>query len=146
MVAFQKTKELLPGESQVLTITFNLRDVSRYDEKTSSFILDKGNYIVRVGNSSDNTKVYCVIYLEENVITEKLKNVGGKSDFGELEIDVEYKDDLNNVDLITLTRSDISTKEAQYNYTPKYNDFVKSLKIEDAAKMCLSETIGRSLN
>lgn len=144
MVAFQKTKELLPGESQVLTITFNLRDVSRYDEKTSSFILDKGNYIVRVGNSSDNTKVYCVIYLEENVITEKLKNVGGKS--GELEIDVEYKDDLNNVDLITLTRSDISTKEAQYNYTPKYNDFVKSLKIEDAAKMCLSETIGRSLN
>ena len=142
LVAFKKTKDLLPGESQVLTITFNLRDVARYDEKTSSFILDKGNYIVRVGNSSDNTKVYCVIYLEENVITEKLKNVGGKSDFGELEIEVEYKDDLSNVDLITLTRNDIPTKEAHYNYTPKYNDFVKSLKIEDAAKMCLSETIG----
>ena len=142
LVAFQKTKELLPGESQVLTITFNLRDVARYDEKTASFILDKGNYIVRVGNSSDNTKVYCVIYLEEDVITEKLKNVGGKSDFGELELDVQYKDDLSDVDTITLRKDDIPTKVAQYNYTPKYNDFVKSLKIEEAAKMCLSETIG----
>ena len=54
---------------------------------------------------------------------------------------MEYKDDLTNIDLITLTKSDISTKEVQYNYTPKYNDFVKNLKIEDAAKMCLSETI-----
>ena len=142
LVAFQKTKELLPGESQVLTITFNLRDVARYDEKSASFILDKGNYIVRVGNSSDNTKVYCVIYLEEDVITEKLKNVGGKSDFGELELDVQYKDDLSDVDTITLRKDDIPTKVAQYNYTPKYNDFVKSLKIEEAAKMCLSETIG----
>ena len=142
LVAFQKTKELLPGESQVLTITFNLRDVARYDEKSASFILDKGNYIVRVGNSSDNTKVYCVIYLEEDVITEKLKNVGGKSDFGELDLDVQYKDDLSDVDTITLRKDDIPTKVAQYNYTPKYNDFVKSLKIEEAAKMCLSETIG----
>lgn len=143
LVAFEKTKELLPGESQVLTISFNLRDVARYDEKTASFILDKGNYIVRVGNSSVNTKVYCVIYLQEDIVTEKLKNVGGKSDFGELELDIQYKDDLSNVDTITLSKSDISTKEAQYNYTPKYNDFVQSLKIEDAAKMCLSETIGQ---
>jgi len=71
-----------------------------------------------------------------------LKNVGGKSDFGELELDVQYKDDLSDVDTITLRKDDIPTKVAQYNYTPKYNDFVKSLKIEEAAKMCLSETIG----
>ena len=142
LVAFQKTKDLLPGESQVLTITFNIKDASRYDEKSSSFILDKGKYIVRVGNSSDNTKVYCVIVLEEDVIIEKLKNVGGKTDFGELELDVKYKDNLSNIDLITLSKTDISAKEVKYDYTPKYNDFVKSLKIEDAAKMCLSETIG----
>ena len=111
LVAFKKTKELLPGESQVLTLNFNLRDVSRYDEMLSSFILDKGKYIVRVGNSSNNTKAYYVINFEEDVITEKLKNVGGKSDFGELEIDVEYKDDLSNIDIITLTKNDISTKE-----------------------------------
>ena len=111
LVAFKKTKELLPGESQVLTLNFNLRDVSRYDEMLSSFILDKGKYIVRVGNSSNNTKAYYVINFEEDVITEKLKNVGGKSDFGELEIDVEYKDDLSNIDIITLTKKDISTKK-----------------------------------
>ena len=142
LVAFKKTKELLPAQSEVLTLTFNLRDVSRYDEKIASFILDKGNYIVRVGNSSDNTKVYCIIFLEEDIITEKLKNVGGKSDFGELELDVKYEDDLKNTDMIFLTKNDISTKEAKYNYTPKYNDFVKNLNIEDAAKMCISETIG----
>ena len=141
LVAFKKTKELLPNESEVLTLRFNLRDVARYDEKTSSFILDKGNYIVRVGDSSDKTEVYCVVYVEENIITEKLKHVGGETDFGDLELNVEYNDDLSRVDVITISKNDIFTKEAKYNYQPKFNDFVKSLKIEDAAKMCISETI-----
>ena len=141
LVDFKKTKELIPNEKQPLDLVFKLRDVARYDENQASYILDKGNYIIRVGNSSDKTKVFCVINLEENIITEKLKNVGGKADFGELEFPIEYKDDLNAIQIISLAKSDFSTKEANYNYKPNYSDFVKSLNIETAAKMCLSESI-----
>lgn len=135
LVAFKKTKELKPDEEQVLTLTFKLSDVARYDEETASYILDKGTYIVRVGNSSRKTIVFCMISLEENITTEKLKNVGGESDFGDLELKVQYKDDLTDVEKIKLTKDDFTTKEVKYDYKPDYNEVITGLSMEDVGKV-----------
>ena len=144
LVAFKKTKELKPDEEQVLTLTFKLSDVARYDEETASYILDKGTYIVRVGNSSDKTKVFCMISLEENVTTEKLKNVGGESDFGDLELKVQYKDDLTEVEKIKLTSEDFTTKEVKYDYKPNFNEVITGLSMEDVGKVCICSFSGVS--
>jgi len=42
--AFGKTKELKPGESQTLTLTWKTMDMASFDEKASAWVLDKGNY------------------------------------------------------------------------------------------------------
>ena len=144
LVAFKKTKELEPDEEQTVTLSFKLSDVARYDEETASYILDKGTYIVRVGNSSDKTKVFCMISVEENITTEKLKNVGGKSDFGDLELNVRYKDDLTDVEKIKLTKDDFTTKEVKYNYKPKYNEVITGLDMEDVGKVCICSFSGVS--
>ena len=144
LVAFKKTKELEPDEEQTLTLTFKLSDVSRYDEETASYILDKGTYIVRVGNSYDKTKVFCMISVEENITTEKLKNVGGESDFGDLELTVQYKDDLTDVEKIKLTKDDFTTKEIKYDYKPKYNEVITGLDMEDVGKVCICSFNGVS--
>ena len=144
LVAFKKTKELKPDEEQVLTLTFKLSDVARYDEETASYILDKGTYIVRVGNSSRKTIVFCMISLEENITTEKLKNVGGESDFGDLELKVQYKDDLTDVEKIKLTKDDFTTKEVKYDYKPDYNEVITSLSMEDVGKVCICSFNGVS--
>ena len=144
LVAFKKTKELGPDEEQTLTLTFKLSDVARYDEESASYILDKGTYIVRVGNSSDKTNVFCMISLDENIITEKLKNVGGESDFGDLELQVQYKDDLTNIEKIKLTKDDFTTKEVKYNYQPKYNELITGLSMEDVGKVCICSFNGVS--
>ena len=144
LVAFKKTKELEPDEEQTVTLSFKLSDVARYDEETASYILDKGTYIVRVGNSSDKTKVFCMISVEENITTKKLKNVGGKSDFGDLELSVRYKDDLTDVEKIKLTKDDFTTKEVKYNYKPKYNEVITGLDMEDVGKVCICSFSGIS--
>ena len=41
LAAFAKTKELAPGEEQTLTIPYDLRDVSSYDEKASAYVRAK---------------------------------------------------------------------------------------------------------
>ena len=144
LVAFKKTKELEPEDEQTLTLTFKLSDVARYDEETASYVLDKGTYIVRVGNRSDKTKVFCIVSLDENYITEKLKNVGGKSDFGDLELSVSYKDDLTDVEKIKLSADDFSTKEVKYDYKPAFNELITGLDMEDVAKVCICNFNGES--
>ena len=144
LVAFKKTKLLEPNEEQSLTLTFKLSDVARYDEDSTSYILDRGTYIVRVGNSSDKTQVFCIISLDEDIVTEKLKHVGGESDFGDLELNVVYKDDLSNVEKIILTKDDFTTREVKYDYLPKFNELITGLSIDKVAKVCICNFNGVS--
>jgi beta-glucosidase len=71
LTAFGKTKLLAPGESEKLTLTFNLCNLSSYDEELSAWILEKGEYGVFLGNSSRSLEPILVVILDENVITEK---------------------------------------------------------------------------
>lgn len=50
--AFAKTHELQPGESQQIKMTFTNYDLASYDEKSSSFVTDKGTYIARFAASA----------------------------------------------------------------------------------------------
>lgn len=74
LCGFQKTAWLNPDESETVTVNFNLVDFSSYDEETASYILEKGDYIVRVGNSSRNTTPVCVVELSDTVVCKKTQN------------------------------------------------------------------------
>ena len=67
--AFGKTKLLLPGESETLTLEFYLKDVASFDEQRYSFVLEKGYYDVRLGTDSRSTMVAGSVYLPADVTT-----------------------------------------------------------------------------
>ncbi len=50
--AFGKTALLAPGESEVLTIGWNVMDMASFNEKTSAWELAKGTYQWHVCSSS----------------------------------------------------------------------------------------------
>lgn len=81
LAAFTKTKELQPGEMQTVTLTFGMHQLASFDEETRCDILEAGNYILHIGNSSRNTKVCAVIELNHTALVQKLHDVGGKPDF-----------------------------------------------------------------
>ena len=72
--AYAKTDELAPGESQTLTISYKTSDMSSYSEELEAYIMEAGEYIIRVGNSSRNTHVAAVAVLDEDCVTEQLSN------------------------------------------------------------------------
>ena len=127
-----------PNESAELKLSFKLEDVARYDEEKAQYVLDKGNYIIRVGNSSQKTEVYGYVSLNEDVITQKLKNVGGKVDFPPLKPEIKINDDLTNAQKIELTKTDFNLVEADYNYKSKINEKIKDLSNEELGKLCMS--------
>lgn len=74
LAAYGKTDELEPGQSQELTITFDTTEMSSYSEARASYIMEAGDYLIRVGDSSRNTEVAAVITLDETAVTEILSN------------------------------------------------------------------------
>ena len=84
LAGFAKTDNLAPGESQKMTVTYKTTEMSSYDEAKAAYVMEDGDYIVRVGDSSRNTKVAGVLTLDKDVVTEQLSN--------QLTLDKNWKD------------------------------------------------------
>ena len=75
LVGYAKTDELAPGESQILTISFDTSEMGSYDTAKAAYVMEDGDYIIRVGNSSRNTHVAGKISVAEDTITEQYSNL-----------------------------------------------------------------------
>ncbi len=71
LAAFHKTALLAPGEAQALTLEFELSAMASYREKDNCFVLEQGDYILRLGNSSRNTASVAVVTLESEIIVSR---------------------------------------------------------------------------
>ncbi|MBO5375097.1 MAG: glycoside hydrolase family 3 protein [Clostridia bacterium] len=74
LCAYSKTDIINPGESEEVVISFDLTDMASYDEEAAAYVLEKGDYIVRCGNSSRNTKVAFVIRVSKDVLCTQVSN------------------------------------------------------------------------
>lgn len=75
LVAFKKTKLLEANEEQKLTLSFAIADLASYYEDGAEYRLEKGNYVIHVGNSSRNTKDVLTIAVDSEIVTEKCTNI-----------------------------------------------------------------------
>ncbi|MDY5664056.1 MAG: glycoside hydrolase family 3 N-terminal domain-containing protein [Blautia sp.] len=75
LIGFGKSDLLAPGESQKLTISFQIASMASYSEKKAAWVLEAGTYYIRVGNSSRNTRIVAALVLEKEAVTVKLKNL-----------------------------------------------------------------------
>ena len=71
LAAFAKTDLLRPGESCEVSLQFDLKDMASYRTADESYILESGEYVLRVGNSSRNTVPSAVITLDREVIVSR---------------------------------------------------------------------------
>lgn len=78
LCAFWKTDCLAPGESRTGVLTFPFTQLASYQESTASYILEKGDYVLRLGNSSKHTHVAAVLTLPQTVVTQQCRNLFGK--------------------------------------------------------------------
>ncbi len=77
LCAFDKTKLLQPGESEILTLSYKVDDMSSYDDygytgHKSAYVLEKGVYTVYFGNSVRNTSVAGTINVDALEVVEQL--------------------------------------------------------------------------
>lgn len=120
LVGFAKTGELAPCERQNVKINFSLGYMASYSEKDAAFILERGDYIVRVGASSVDTKASVVISLDENAVVSKLRNICPLRESMVMTAPAVRgnADDLSDAIRLVLRGADVATESVQYK-TPE---------------------------
>ncbi|MCR5388982.1 MAG: glycoside hydrolase family 3 C-terminal domain-containing protein [Lachnospiraceae bacterium] len=134
LAAFAKTKKLNPSEEEEVVLTFNMADVASYSERAASFILENGDYILRLGNSSTNTNPVAVLRLSKTGVTLRAKNVLGKPDFADFKPENPAKKEAPaRISLVELNGLSIPTVNVEYAVKEPVNPFVEKLSDNDLA-------------
>lgn len=137
LVGYAKTKELKPQEKEILSICFDITDLSSFDSDIHCSILEKGDYIIYAGTSSNEIFPCAIIRLIETVITETLHNAGGTPLFLDICPDVSdaQKDDLS-LPVLDLKFVKEEKKRANYNGNIETADF---LALEEQVAVCVGK-------
>lgn len=72
---FEKTRLLIPGERQTLTLEIPAKDFAVYDDKTHAFILEAGEYTVFAGGSISEAEKIGAFTLAQEQVVEKTCSV-----------------------------------------------------------------------
>ncbi|WP_455616952.1 glycoside hydrolase family 3 N-terminal domain-containing protein [Eisenbergiella sp.] len=161
LAAFAKTAELKPGEVQELEMSFDTKNMESYDTETASYIMEKGEYILRIGNSSRNTRICGITVLDQDVVIRRVKNICNCNKVAELKpkwhtyFGESEKEEKIQARICTLHTSDIKTETVAYETeskllkgspkclwkdvikgTKSIDDFISSLNEEQLAYLC----------
>ena len=75
LVAYAKTSELKPDESEKITVEISLEHLTSYDEKRAAWILESEFYGIWIGNSLADAKLCGGVKLDNEVILRQVKNL-----------------------------------------------------------------------
>ncbi len=131
LAAFVKTKELAPGKSCRPKVSFDLADLASYDTDTSSWILEAGDYVVRVGTSSADTTVAAVLQLPETVTVRTCRNTLGYCGFDDWKAKGVKADVPADAPRLAVDPAAFPCVKTDYNPDYDIDPFVASLSDED---------------
>lgn len=69
--AFVKTGVIAPGEKETVVLSFDMKDLASYRETDAAWVLEAGDYIMRLGSSSRDTEAVAALVLDAEVVVEQ---------------------------------------------------------------------------
>ena len=129
LIGFTKSKLLVPNQETLLSMSIPYHYLASYDPETKSTLLEKGRYVLYIGQSSDKRSLIAGFDLDEDIILSKHKEICPlKKKLNILEPDFPKKDLLIPDNLILkLDKSNIKPEE------------IKELITEDAPENPMDE-------
>lgn len=71
---YAKTKNLLPGRSQTVTIEIPTEALASFDAEKAAFVMEPGDYLLRMGKHSRDTEVVQILRLDEEATLRQVRN------------------------------------------------------------------------
>ena len=137
LCGYKKTKELAPNGFDLIFIIIDFTKFGCFDEKRAVSFLPKGDYIVRIGNSSVNLKAVAKCKLKEEVILEKLANKCSINNITDYIPEKREVEELENVPEFIIDTKYFFTKEVEYKKDEYIDPMVEKLDDSSLAYLCL---------
>ena len=137
LCGFAKTELLLPGQEETVTITFSMRDIAPYDEASAAYILEEGDYLLRVGTSSRNTVACAAVRLPETVTVLQAKNVLGHPDFTDWKAPALKQEPAGDVPVLELRADAVAPQAAANPCAEEIDPRIAALSEDQLIKMNL---------
>ena len=135
LAAFEKTDELMPGEAQELVLSFDMRDLASYDETRASWILEPGDYVLRIGTSSRDTKAAAILRLDTEAVTRRVKNCLGKPERPDWKPELRRKAENWELPVIPVRTFVFETDTVNYALPEETDPIVEALSDEELGLM-----------
>lgn len=134
LAAFAKTDELAAGETQELSLCFDLSELASFDTENAAYILEKGDYVLRIGTSSAETVACGIVKLDADATVRKVRHIGGTPDFVDWKPESHREAVLpDQVPVVTVSAADIRTETVIYNAPQEIAPEIKALSDEEIA-------------
>lgn len=130
LVSFAKTEELQPGQSQEVTVTFDVYDMADWYEEDAAYILMGGDYSLYVGDSLDGARENSITYTldaEDYTVVREGSNLAGPDQEGGTYD--QYLDAFPEIELTELSKYDYENTKPDGEEGIRKNDTA----IEDQA-------------
>ncbi len=122
LAGYAKTKELAPGESEIVTVCYETASMASYNPEEAAWIMEPGTYFVRAGVHSRDTRVVLALKLDAEAVTVRTRNIlpqDCKMDLLSAKGAMPWsysgeEDEKNAAPVISLSAEKISTRTVKY--------------------------------
>ncbi len=134
LAAFAKTGELQPGEREELTLSFDLRELASYDAARACWILEGGDYVLRLGVSSADTEPAAVVRLDGEAIVRRVRNCLGQPDFSDWKPERREQTIPAELPVLSVSAASFETETVNYGSNEEIEPLIRTLSDEE---LCL---------
>ncbi len=145
LVAFAKTKKLKPGKSEKMKLSFDVTDLASYRTEDAATVLEQGDYLVRVGNSSRSTEVRAVLALDKEAVISRHCRICENGETKEMQPPLLSEEVIaEDIPRIKIRGKDIPCKSYDYQVPDIYRSsdtdaFLDRLTLEEMALLTVGE-------
>ena len=133
LAAFAKTEELQPGETARVSLRFRLRELASFDALQKGWVLEPGDYLLRLGNSSADTRLVGAVRLDKPVFTEKVRHAVGAPEFTDWQPELPAGKTPRGIKLLRVKAAEVETVKHDYEREDEVDPLIEALSDEEAA-------------
>ena len=144
LAGFAKTRELQPGETEEVSISFDMADLASFDEAAGTYVLEAGCYVLRLGTSSTDVAAVAAVELARDVTVRTVRPVAGPAPFKDRVYErVARGENLDELPRLTLDPADVAMPAPVYDAEPAVEPAVAALADEQLAYLVIGHFSGK---
>lgn len=138
LAAFSKSSLLAPGESESINLSFDMASLASFRFDDASYVLEAGDYILRLGNSSRSTVAVAAVRLDREAVISRHEHICPQPlQIAELQSG-NYNFDVTGLPVINIDAASFKTVVCRYGEPPvcedkKVRSFVNKLSVREMA-------------